>query len=269
MILLSSLFQQGKANPGNEGAHVCHSVGPYTIASANSTNLQATTGSTFNINITAFGPSMSVKLYSAARDNSKFPVTPADTITDNSPNDQNATTGGISVLFTFTAPSADGSYKILILALDPTQPQPDFAYLEFTVTVGAGGINLNIFSHLSIYIGLAAVLCLGIGTILYEKNNQLTKAHGILAGVAFILTTINIIFVIPMTSSVVGSWIGGGEIDWMHFIHIAFGIIGYGAGAIAIFTGISGIRTKKAGYVALIFWSFNLISGLITWGVVF
>lgn len=272
LLLLTVFAQKGNANPSNPGDdHSCHDVpGPYSITSINSSTLEVPVSGSFDVNVSATGPNLYVKIYSVAQDNSKFQVQPNDTIQDNSAYDQNSSTNGIIVKFTFTAPSTDGTYKILILALDPAITQPAFAVLEFTVNVGAGGgLKLNVFSHLSIYIGLAAVLCLAIGTILYEKNNQLTRPHGILAAIAFALTTINVIFVIPMTADTINSWAGGVAIDWMHLIHISFGIIGYGAGVIAMLTGFSGIRTKKPGYVALIFWTFNLIFGIIKWGIVF
>ncbi len=269
MVLLVSYFlQPSNSLPSYGDTHdTCHAAEGRTISTINSTTLTIFPNATFKINISATGTNANVEVFPTAKDNSKFQVAQGE-ITDNSVNDTNPAAGSIQVTLNFTAPAEEGSYTIFILSRDPSQaPRPAFAYVEFTITVGAGGINLNIFSHLSIYIGLTAVLSLLIGTILYEKNNQLTRVHGILAGIAFILTTINVIFVIPMTSAVVDSWVGGASIDWLHLIHITFGIIGYSAGFIAMFTGISGIRTKKPGYVALVFWTFNLVFGLIYWGI--
>ncbi len=269
VLLVAYFLQPSSSFPSFGDTHnTCHAAAGRTISTINSTTFTISPNTTFKLNISATGTNANVEVFHTAKDNSKFQVAQGE-ITDNSVNDTNPTAGNIQVTLNFIAPAEEGRYTLFILSRDPSQaPQPAFAYVEFTVLVGAGGgIQINVFSHYSLYLGLAAVLCLLIGTILYEKNNQLTRVHGFLAGMSLILTTINIIFIIPATSSVVNSWVGGANIDWLHLIHITFGIIGYGAGIIAMLTGLSGIRTKKPGYVALIFWSFNLIFGLFYWGV--
>lgn len=271
VLIVTNFLQTTYSTPDQGDSHFsCHNPGLRTISTSNATTFTVSPSATFKLDISATGTNANVEVYATAKDNSKF-VVAQSMITDNSANDTNPAADNIQVTLTFTAPAESGNYKLFILSRDPAQaPPPEFAKVEIAVVVGAGGgIVINLFSHFSFYLGLAAVLCLLVGTLLYEKNNQLTRAHGILAAAALILTTINIIFIIPATSSVVGAWVGGANIDWLHFIHIAFGIIGYGAGIIAVFTGISGIRTKKPGYVALIFWSFNLIFGLSYWGIVF
>lgn len=112
--------------------------------------------------------------------------------------------------------------------------------------------------HLSILLGLPALLLLYVAYGLYEiSREKYTFVHGICAGLSLLLTTINIVAVLPMTSAVLGS----GGADLFHLIHIGLGIIGYLAGIGAFLTGISGIRTKVPGLTAAVCWTIVFVMG--------
>ncbi len=114
--------------------------------------------------------------------------------------------------------------------------------------------------HMTILLGLPAIILLGIGALLYEiSREKYTRHHGICAGLSILLTTINIIGIIPTTIIVLtGTWF-----DLFHIAHILIGIVGYIFGVVAFITGISGIRTKIPGYIALISWTTVFVMGYV------
>jgi len=112
--------------------------------------------------------------------------------------------------------------------------------------------------HMTIILGLPALLLLYLGTALYLiSQEKYTFAHGVCAGLSLLLTTINIVTILPLTSTILG--IGGADI--FHLIHIGLGVFGYLAGVGAFLTGISGIRTKIPGFTAAICWTIVFIMG--------
>lgn len=118
------------------------------------------------------------------------------------------------------------------------------------------GVNL----HMTIILGLPAIVLLGIGTLLYQiSKEKYTFAHGVCAGLALLLTTINIILIIPMTNTVLSA----PPVDLFHMVHIILGIVGYVFGIGAFLTGISGVRTKIPGFVALFCWTAAFVMGYI------
>jgi hypothetical protein len=141
--------------------------------------------------------------------------------------------------------------------------------------------TIYIFNHMQIYLGGAAIISLGIGTLLYEfgrsgkgslASSKYVKVHGILAATSLVLTTINVYFIINSTGSTLASLFDPARmttlwtaVETWHFVHIVFGITGYAFGILAALTGLSGIRTRIPGYLALLFWGFNFFHGLIQW----
>lgn len=112
--------------------------------------------------------------------------------------------------------------------------------------------------HLSIILGLPALILLYIGTGLYYiSKEKYTFAHGVCAGLSLLLTTINIVDVLPLTDVVLRY----GGVDLFHLIHIGLGVIGYLAGVGAFLTGISGIRTHIPGLVAATCWTIVFVMG--------
>ncbi|MHA1949917.1 MAG: hypothetical protein ACXAAO_05210 [Candidatus Thorarchaeota archaeon] len=114
--------------------------------------------------------------------------------------------------------------------------------------------------HMTILLGLPAILLLWLGTGLYELSQEkYTFAHGVCAGLSLLLTTINIVSILPLTNTVLSA----GVADIFHTIHIWLGVIGYIAGISAFLTGISGIRTKIPGLIAAICWTIVFVMGYI------
>ena len=112
--------------------------------------------------------------------------------------------------------------------------------------------------HYTLLFGLPAIILLGIGTLLYEISKEKhTFHHGLCAGLALVLTTINIIGILPSTAI----YLSSSFIDPFHLVHIVLGAIGYIAGLGAFVTGMSGIRTKVPGYTALICWTIVFLMG--------
>ncbi len=118
------------------------------------------------------------------------------------------------------------------------------------------GINY----HMTIILGLPAILLLALGTALYYiSQEKYTFAHGVCAGLSLLLTTVNILTILPMTSLVLSLPV----IDTFHFIHIILGTIGYIFGVIAFITGISGVRVKWPGLTALVCWTTVFVMGYV------
>ncbi len=114
--------------------------------------------------------------------------------------------------------------------------------------------------HMTILLGLPAILLIWLGTALYQiSQEKYTFAHGVCAGLALLLTTINIVAILPFTNTVLS--VGGADI--FHLIHIGLGVFGYLAGVGAFLTGISGIRTKIPGLTAAICWTIVFVMGYI------
>ncbi|KKN00596.1 hypothetical protein LCGC14_1136230 [marine sediment metagenome] len=259
------------ANPNLTGDHdTCHnSPGGYTIMRNSTGIIEANQSSVVHIEITATGSNLFVQAYAGSKDNNEFvnilPTTVR--IVDNSVNDTNPAANNITVVFTITTPATKGFYNLFIIAGDNNAGQPDFAYanIEFSI----GGVAKpkpdylgRFFSHSGFYvIGGIAIISLATGTILYLINQEkFTKAHGLLAGTSLILTTINIIVVLPATISVLPVVANLP----LHFLHIILGVIGYGAGIIAFLAGLSGHRSRLPGFIALGCWGFNYIQGLLS-----
>lgn len=76
---------------------------------------------------------------------------------------------------------------------------------------------------------------------------------------ARLLTTINIVLIIPMTNTVLSV----PPVDLFHLVHIILGIVGYLFGIGAFVTGISGVRSKVPGLVALVCWTLAFVMGYI------
>ena len=281
LILVLTVNSNVGANPRyGEDPYICHSQGGYFIETENSLTLSIEQGGIGSLVISGSGSEVQIHIIPGARDNDLFNITHSNVISDNSEYDTNSAPDLITVNLEITAPDEEGTYSLMILARSPNNSTPDFAFLEFEVNVGAGAsfwqkignfFRNNILNHMNIYIGGTAVFCLALGTLLYEIDNQkFTKTHGIMATTAFILTTINVIFIIQPALGTIGTFIDNPSgIDWGQLIHIIVGVIGYIAGIIAVITGLSGIRTKKPGYIALIFWSFNFLYGIssLGWGI--
>lgn len=125
---------------------------------------------------------------------------------------------------------------------------------DFLLTPLQAGTNV----HMTIILGLPAIILLAIGTgLYYYSKEKYTFAHGVCAGLSLLLTTINVYEIIPMTMQTLPGF------DIFHTIHIGLGIIGYIFGIIAFITGISGVRVHWPGLIALVCWSAVFVMGYI------
>ncbi|MFX1370020.1 MAG: hypothetical protein ACFFAY_15615 [Promethearchaeota archaeon] len=129
---------------------------------------------------------------------------------------------------------------------------------QYGVTPLQAGPNI----HMTIYLGLPAIILLGLATLLYQiSKEKYTFHHGVLAGLSLILTTINIIEVLPDPR--IGIMLNNPALDIFHFIHIILGTVGYLFGILAFLTGISGIRVKWPGLTALTCWTIVFVMGFV------
>ncbi len=292
------LWSNASSRPSvpNDNPYDCHSVGSYSISANRSGIIPIVQeGGSIDVEFTGSGPNVVLQIIPGARDNTLLFGSSDINVTDGGPDDlDGSVNNAIRTVITISIPAGDRNYEIMVIARDSlTAYMPDFAYKALEFQVGAGPsvwdqivkfFETYVFTHKELYLGGAAIISLGIGTLLYEygrsgkgslASSKYVKAHGLLAGTSLILTTINVYFIVNDTGSALTrmfdptriiSW-SSGEI--FHFLHIAFGITGFVFGIIAMLTGLAGIRTRIPGYLTLLFWGFNFIHGLLIWqGVV-
>lgn len=281
ILMISSLPLVFSHPPEDENCSNCHSDGNYSIETPNDLTLYYAPNVTFSLNISATGEDVHVWIHPQARDNINFTVQPVFALMDNDASDLNPTKDQIFIIFNITTPLNSGTYHLLVHAQNPDYIEPHLVFLEFTIYVDEKyadststwflgiktWIQIHIFSHLNIYLGTMALICLGTATILMELDTKHIKLHGKLSLTAFLLTSMNIFLTLNESITVIRYWINGTSIDWGHLTHFIFGSIGYCAGLIGLIQGIAGHPMKKWGYIALICWSFNFIFGIIYWGV--
>jgi len=120
------------------------------------------------------------------------------------------------------------------------------------------GTNL----HMTVYLGLPAIILLAIGTLLYYYSKEkYTFAHGVCAGLSLLLTSGNIVAI--LSDPRIAAMLSNPFLDIFHFIHIVLGIVGYLFGILAFLTGISGIRVHWPGLIALICWTTVFVMGYV------
>ena len=274
-IIFYTLTTPAQAIPDyGEDVYSCHSKGGYSIESNATDPIEVTMDGSFSVEIIGTGQEVILQVYPEGSDNELFSYSPKTMIADSSEHDLEPEQNKVKAIITFTAPDTAGQYKLMILAREPTDARPDLAILYLTVNVGefeftwyekiAIFFTTYIFSHLNIYLGGIAVGLLMVATILYELNPQkYTKTHGILASSSFLLTTVNIILIIPLSITTLNIYSSDpAYIDYGHVIHMILGSIGYIAAIIALLLGLSGFRNKRPGRIALICWTFNFIYGI-------
>jgi len=256
---------------GGESQHnSCHQDIGYSIESFNGTSIRVVAGETFTLQISATGSNLFVFFHPEASDNALFDFTSGDKVTDGSPQDLDTNPSNILAEFTIKAPEQEIVAELFICAM--TTGSADWAKQKITVTIGSGTggtFTLNVLSHYGAILGGLAVGCLAVGTILYERDREkYTKTHGYLASSSLVLTTINLLFIVVPTINFLGVFTSNPDITmYGHVLHIVAGAVGLTAGTIAFITGISGIRAKAPGYIALITWTFCYIYGIVNWGL--
>ena len=106
--------------------------------------------------------------------------------------------------------------------------------------------------HLGVIIGFPALFLLSVGTILVIFNEpKFVIYHGLIAGGAWILTTLNVLLLFAMSETEMTSFSG-----IIHTFHILCGAIGLISGFFSALFGISGQRklAKLTGYITLGCW---------------
>ncbi len=273
LVMFGSYF--GESSPDDPGSCTCHDAGGYSLISAQALQFHIAPAQKFEMEFSATGSGVILEFNALSRDNEVFEVYPSAIVRDNELFDTNPAIDQINIIFILTSPHQEGEYKILFYARSPEiGGQPKLVCLEFTVTVGNPSFwSLNTFSrflnHWNIYLGVISVSIGIIGSVLYQINRRNTQLHGILLSGSLILALINTIVILPRTFQVLQVWPNEYFSDWAIATHVILGILGISLGLFAFLIGLSGIKTKWPGYAALGCWAFNLIFGMIYWGVFF
>ncbi|MFW9879718.1 MAG: hypothetical protein ACFFG0_42125, partial [Candidatus Thorarchaeota archaeon] len=161
----------------------------------------------------------------------------------------------ITVAFNVTPTLEKNSYIIFILAGNNLTGSRPFAYVEIIIGMPPKLDILSIiFDHLGLYLGLPALLLITVSTVLVLVNeNKFVKSHGIMAGISWLLTVINVsVAVIKITPN---AWLKGYPIVY-HLPHIILGSVGLITGFLSMLFGIAAERTpaKITGYITLLCW---------------
>jgi hypothetical protein len=128
--------------------------------------------------------------------------------------------------------------------------------------------------HYGWYIGLPALVLAYVGTALeYYDEERFTKIHGMMLGVAYILTSIN---VISLFMEPAGTWSVmnpaylldiSNMLRFMHAWHVWLGIISVILGTLAFITHLGGWKTCNLGLPAVVLWTILGIMGVYLGGV--
>jgi len=139
---------------------------------------------------------------------------------------------------------------------DPIEPTKGVSIFTLTIYVSLGQSL-----HLGLVLGFPALILVTIGTILVAYDEpKYVLYHGFYNGSAWILTLINVIWLITLTPQQMTSFSG-----WLHTAHIGAGGIGLVAGFLSLLFGLSGQRyyAKLSGYVTLGCWWGAFLVGFI------
>ncbi|MFW9929963.1 MAG: hypothetical protein ACFFD1_11275 [Candidatus Thorarchaeota archaeon] len=264
LFTLSTL--QGDARPGFGDTHdICHYSPAYTISTNVTSEIETNSSTVIYFNITASGSDLFVQFIPGAKDNNLFEVYPTtDRINDSSLYDLDPLPDSIITTFNVTTPVDDGIYTMFIIAGENSTGQIPFAYLEISVNIGGVAPlppEIDVFSHFQMYFGIIALILITLGTILILINeNKFLKIHGYMAGVSWVLTLTNILFLIALNPSV---WTA---FNWgIHWTHIFLGGFGVLTGFLSMLFGIAAERkyAKLTGYITLICWWSAFFSGFL------
>ncbi|MBD3212375.1 MAG: hypothetical protein GF311_07190 [Candidatus Lokiarchaeota archaeon] len=280
LILLLFLSKTGYSTPDDDPNNNCHISGEYYIKTTSATSITVGPNQNFTIEIKGGGTDAILEFNSISVDNNKFNVYSTDYIPDNSIYDGNSTFNSISVNFTLTSPNQMGSFDILFYVRSPEgihdgTGKPYIAYIVFNIIVGRASILDYItrffgalLDHYNIYLGAMAIFSLSIATIVSEIDyRKYINTHGRFSAISLVLSSINLISIIPESIDLFSFWISTLFVDWWHLLHISLGTVGFVACGYGALKGLSGIQHRPSGYIALGTWSFNFIFGIIYWGV--
>jgi hypothetical protein len=279
LLVFLTFIDMGKSNPDEDPDDNCHISGDWSIETNSKRKIGVDRSQNFSIEIIGGGPDAVLVFNDVSVDNDEFEVSPTDRIEDNSIYDQNPTADAIFVNFTLASPNKVGTFELLFYVRSPEGiyefgTKPYIAYLTFEIIVERPSpftiedFFNAVFDHYNIYLGSLAIISLAIATLLSEIDyRKYVKTHGVLSGVATVLSFINLIFIIPDSLELITLWIEYLVIDWWHLLHMILGSVGFVACGYGAITGLSGIKHRISGYVALGAWGFNFIFGILYWGI--
>ena len=272
IITMSIALLNTSAYP-DESVLGCHPEG-YTI-SVDVSEIEVEVSGNYIVEVTGTGESVMIDVYVGALDNNKFNVSPSNIIADNSPNDLEPASNSIRVELNITVPSQSGIYTLRIIArggLEGEDTGLDVADVDITVgTVIIPGTSplALFFNHSNYYIGIANVILLVFGLIIFQMNvkkKSESKVYGIFLTGAFALTTINAFLILSETMNFA---FGSIELPILNYIsqlsHIILGSIGYIAGIITVigtYTKVPATKMKLSVYIMFLAWTINLSLGI-------
>ena len=150
----------------------CH-PGGYTIT-ADSSQIQTGEGETYTLEVTATGPDVVVDIFAGAMDNDLFVISPSNIVEDNSAHDSDPADDSITVVFEIEMPSTSGEYILRILSRSPTLDGGNTAFMNLDIQVTIGSVVRTpfelFFDHTEMYIGIATIIFLFIGLVVFQSN---------------------------------------------------------------------------------------------------
>ncbi len=124
-------------------------------------------------------------------------------------------------------------------------------------------------AHYGWWLGAPALFLAYLGTALvYYDEERFTKIHGMTLGVAYILTTINVLFLLIEPAGIwsimnpVYLFDLSNMLLFMHSWHIWLGIVSMVLGTLAFITHLGGWKTCNLGLPAVILWTILGIMGI-------
>lgn len=209
------------------------------------------------------------------------PITSSNTITyvklqyslDNGTNWINVTMSESGGNYTGSIPGSDNANNQLVLwrivAADSSGIETVGSIQSYTVgLIPVEPIEIPQF-HYGWLLGAPALVIAYIGTALeYYDEERFTRAHGIMLGIAYVLTAINVagLFMEPASA-----WTAmnpaylfnlSNMLLFMHSWHIWLGIISMILGSLALLTHLGGWKTCNLGLPAVVLWTILGIMGV-------
>jgi hypothetical protein len=173
--------------------------------------------------------------------------------------------------YTGVIPGFENDQLVLwrIVAADATGIESTSATLSYIVgQIPIEPIEIPQF-HYGWWLGAPALFLAYLGTALeYYDEERFTKIHGIMLGVAYILTTINVAALVMDSSAVFNMMNPAYLFDlsnilfFMHAWHVWLGIISMILGTLAFITHLGGWKTCNLGLPAVILWTILGIMGI-------
>ncbi len=188
---------------------------------------------------------------------------------DDGANWQNVTMSESGGVYTANIPGFSNNQKVLwrIVAADSAGERVSATLSYIVGQVPVEPIEIPQF-HYGWLLGAPALVIAYIGTALeYYDEERFTRIHGMMLGIAYVLTSIN---VISLVMEPAGVWAAMNPIYlfnlsnmlvFMHSWHIWLGIISMILGTLALITHLGGWKTCNLGLPAVVLWTILGIMG--------